>query len=66
MNISRIAISLTEILLFGCCGTLRAQIRQTREAYIDRYKHIAIDTVELFGIPATTPMDQGLLDSNAG
>ena len=66
MNISRIAISLTGILLFGYCGTLRAQIRQTREEYIDRYKHIAIEQMERYGIPASITMAQGILESDSG
>ena len=66
MNISRIAISLTGILLFGCCGTLRAQIQQTREEYIDRYKHIAIEQMERYGIPASITMAQGILESDSG
>ena len=66
MNISRIAISLAGILLFGYCGTLRAQVRQTREEYIDRYKHIAVEQMERYGIPASITMAQGILESDSG
>ena len=42
MNISRKAIFLAGILLFCLPGLLRAQVRQTREEYIDRYKHLSL------------------------
>lgn len=66
MNISKIAISLTGILLFGLCGEGQAQIRQTREEYIDRYKHIAVEQMERYGIPASITMAQGILESDSG
>ncbi len=40
--------------------------RQTREEYIERYKHIAIDQMERYGIPASITMAQGILESDAG
>lgn len=40
--------------------------RQTREEYIERYKHIAIDQMERFGIPASITMAQGILESDSG
>lgn len=52
MNISRKAILLGAILL-GCLGELTAQVRQTREEYIDRYMHIAVAHMERYGIPAS-------------
>ena len=66
MNISRIAINLTGILLFGLCGGLRAQSRQTPEEYVDRYKHIAVEQMERYGIPASITMAQGILESDSG
>ena len=66
MNISRKAIFLAEILLFCLPGLLRAQVRQTREEYIDRYKHIAVEQMERYGIPASITMAQGILESDCG
>lgn len=40
--------------------------RQTREEYIDRYKAIAIDQMERYGIPASITMAQGILESDCG
>ena len=66
MNISRKAIFLAGILLFCLPGLLRAQVRQTREEYIDRYKHIAVEQMERYGIPASITMAQGILESDCG
>ncbi len=38
----------------------------TKEEYIDRYKQIAVDHMERYGIPASITMAQGLLESDAG
>jgi len=43
-----------------------AQSRITKEEYIDRYKSIAVDHMERYGIPASITMAQGLLESDAG
>ena len=43
-----------------------AQTRQTKEEYIDRYKNIAIDHMERYGIPASITMAQGILESDSG
>ena len=43
-----------------------AQTRQTKEEYVDRYKHIAIDHMERYGIPASITMAQGILESDSG
>lgn len=56
------------ILIFflsGCC-ILHAQTRQTREEYIDRYKHIAVAHMERYGIPASITLAQGILESDCG
>lgn len=53
-------------LLLACVTTLQAQTRQTREEYIARYKHIAIDHMERYGIPASITMAQGILESDSG
>ena len=66
MNISRKAIFLAGILLFCLPGLLRAQVRQTREEYIDRYKHIAVEQMERYGIPASIKLAQALFESDNG
>jgi len=65
MNISRKAIFLGAILLVLCLAT-QAQSRQTREEYVDRYKHIAVSHMERYGIPASITMAQGILESDCG
>lgn len=47
-------------------ATAVAQSRLTREEYINRYKQIAIDHMERYGIPASITMAQGLLESGNG
>lgn len=65
MTFSKKAIVLAGILL---CATaqLTAQIRMTREEYIDRYKSIAVADMERYGIPASITMAQGILESDSG
>ena len=46
--------------------SLPAQVRQTREEYIDRYKSIAVAHMERYGIPASITMAQGILESDCG
>ena len=65
MNFSKNAILLAGILL-PAFGSLRAQGRQTREEYIDRYKSIAVAHMERYGIPASITMAQGILESDCG
>lgn len=43
-----------------------AQVRQTREEYIDKYKAIAVAHMERYGIPASITMAQGILESDSG
>ncbi len=57
-------IALT-ILLSAAAGHLSAQ-RLTREEYILRYKHLAAETMENYGIPASIVMAQALLESDNG
>lgn len=72
MNISRKTIIFGGIFFISCfCTLLTAsaqsrQTRQTREEYIARYKHIAIDQMERYGIPASITMAQGILESDSG
>ncbi len=47
-------------------SNLSAQTRQTRQEYIAKYKHIAIDHMERYGIPASITLAQGILESDCG
>ncbi len=40
--------------------------RTSRTEYIDRYRHIAIEHHERYGIPASITMAQGILESDSG
>lgn len=40
--------------------------RQTREEYIYRYRRIAVDHMERYGIPASITLAQGILESDCG
>ena len=57
---------LVAILFLSGFGALHAQTRQTREQYIDRYKHIAVAHMERYGIPASITLAQGILESDCG
>ncbi len=63
---SKIRFNLTLSLLLIAIGGLSAQSRQTRQEYVERYKHIAIAHMEKYGIPASITMAQGILESNSG
>lgn len=55
--------------LFASVNNAAAQsraTRQTREEYIERYKAIAIDQMERYGIPASITLAQGILESDSG
>ncbi len=52
-------------LLLSAAVTAFAQ-RQTREEYILKYKHLAAETMERYGIPASIVMAQALLESDNG
>lgn len=41
-------------------------VRQTREEYIYRYRQIAVDHMERYGIPASITLAQGILESDCG
>ncbi len=58
----------TYILLFGLCIALSAsaQRRITPEEYIERYKNLAIEDQDIYGIPASITMAQALLESDCG
>ena len=65
MKISRKTTLLAGFLL-GLILPLAAQVRTTREEYIDRYKSIAIAQMERYGIPARITLAQGILESDCG
>ncbi len=54
------------LIALGATSTLSAKSKQTRKEYIDRYKHIAIEHMEYYGIPASITMAQGILESSSG
>ncbi len=72
MNFSKETIIFSRILLFllicttSVAAAQQRATRQTREEYIERYKHIAIDQMERYGIPASITMAQGILESDCG
>ncbi len=53
-------------LLLAAVGGAVGQTRQTRQEYISRYKDIAIEHMEIYGIPASITMAQGILESDCG
>lgn len=66
MNIYKKAIFV--LVLFASAPLLLTaqELRTTKEEYIDRYKRIAVEHMERYGIPASITMAQGLLESDAG
>ena len=42
------------------------QDRLTREEYIQKYKSLAVEEMEVYGIPASITMAQGILESDCG
>lgn len=55
----------TVLFLTLLCTTAAAQ-NQTREQYIQRYKALALEHQDIYGIPASIKMAQGLLESDNG
>ena len=68
MIFSRKAILSAAILLATAAGShaQERKSRQTCEEYIDRYKGIAVEQMERYGIPASITMAQGILESDSG
>lgn len=66
MIFSKKAIYAALAALALCTAAAQAQTRQTKEEYIDRYKDIAIDHMERYGIPASITLAQGILESDSG
>lgn len=66
MNFSKCTIIVAILSLLISFSQASAQTRQTKEEYINRYKSIAIDHMERYGIPASITMAQGILESDSG
>lgn len=68
MKLFKTAIVLLLILTFvpAAASAQTRKTRQTREEYVERYKAIAIDHMERYGIPASITMAQGILESDCG
>lgn len=64
INIGIATFACLMFLLVG--GEASAQERMTREEYIVKWGHLAIDNMEVYGIPASITMAQALLESGAG
>ena len=66
MKSTKPIIALLVVVVTLCAFRASAQSRQTSEEYINRYKHIAIDHMERYGIPASITLAQGILESDSG
>ncbi len=66
MKILKTPILVVIFSLFASLVSTQAQTRQTKEEYILKYKHIAIDHMERYGIPASITLAQGILESDSG
>lgn len=66
MKILKTPILVVIFSLFTGLVSVQAQTRQTKEEYILKYKHIAIDHMERYGIPASITLAQGILESDSG
>lgn len=65
----RVFRNICTIALFAyllSCGSAVAQERTTREEYVVKWRHLAIENMEVYGIPASITMAQALLESAAG
>ncbi len=65
MNRLKLLIAISSISILSI-GGVDAKTRQTRQEYIALYKHIAIEHMEKYGIPASITMAQGILESSCG
>ena len=46
--------------------SLDGWVRMTREEYIMKWRHLAIENMEVYGIPASITMGQAILESGFG
>lgn len=52
--------------LFASCFSIVAQTPSEIQAYIDKYKSLALEQEELYGIPAPITLAQGIMESTSG
>ncbi len=65
-TLGRIIFSLVFLVAAAVTAAQTKRVRQTREEYIFRYKEIAVDHMERYGIPASITLAQGILESDCG
>lgn len=57
----------TLLLMFVLCHTLPAQNKaMSTTEYIDKYKHLAVSEMKLYGIPASITLAQGIIETASG
>ena len=54
------------VLIGMMVSTLYGQKRMTRAEYINKYKALAVEEMDLYGIPASVKLAQALLESDDG
>lgn len=59
-------ITIVSALIMICSTAVYAQQRMTTQQYIEKYKDIAIEHQDIYGIPASIKLAQGLLESDCG
>ena len=58
---------ITALLCILCCLLVQGQVRNKQyEAYIKKYRDIAVEEMRKYHIPASITLAQGLLESGAG
>ncbi len=64
MTLKKFICTLSVLLITSL--TVSAQDRLTREEYIQKYKNLAIEHMDIYGIPASIKMAQALFESDNG
>ena len=59
-------IVLTFALLAVTTASAEGQQKLTREAYIQKYKPLAVEQMDIYGIPASIKLAQALFESDNG
>lgn len=65
MNLKKVICALSAVMI-ASSSVLSAQDRLTREEYIAKYKNLAIEQMDIYGIPASIKMAQALFESDNG